>query len=105
VSLDAIRAFKLVTHHEVDAIFEAMRRLLPGLTERQCNDLIATATAVSGAFWQMANPGPEVAALYDSDPGMLPFPMLHARLRHPPFEIEPLLRRVLTAMLKGMLGQ
>ena len=34
VSLEAVRAFKLVTHNEVDAIIEVMRRLLPGLTER-----------------------------------------------------------------------
>jgi len=53
----------------------------------------------------MANPGPDVAALYRSDPQMLPFPMLDARRRHAVFEIEPLVRRVLTAMLKGMLGE
>jgi AcrR family transcriptional regulator len=104
VSLEAVRAFKLVTHNEVDVIVKVMRRLLPGLTERDCIDVIATATSVSGAFWQMANPGPDVAALYRSDPQMLPFPMLDARRRHAVFEIEPLVRRVLIAMLKGMLG-
>jgi len=105
VSLEAVRAFKLVTHNEVDGIVKVMRRLLPGLTERDCIDVIATATSVSGAFWQMANPGTDVAALYRSDPQMLPFPMLDARRRHAVFEIEPLVRRVLTAMLKGMLGE
>src|SRR6476661_1620566 len=105
VSLETVRAFKLVTHNEVDAIVKVMRRLLPGLTERDCIDVIATATSVSGAFWQMANPGTDVAALYRSDPQMLPFPMLDARRRHAVFEIEPLVRRVLTAMLKGMLGE
>ena len=34
VSLDAVRAFKLVTLAEVDAIVTVLRRLLPGLTER-----------------------------------------------------------------------
>jgi len=105
VSLEAVRAFKLVTHNEVDAIVEAMRRLLPGLTQRDSIDFIAAATAQSGAFWQMANPGPEVAALYRSDASMAPFPMLDARLRNAVFEIEPLMRRVLTAMLKGTLGE
>jgi AcrR family transcriptional regulator len=105
VSLEAVRAFKLVTHNEVDAIVEVMRRLLPGLTRRDCVDIIAAATAQSGAFWQMANPGPEVAALYRSDASMVPFPMLDARLHNAVFEIEPLLRRVLTAMLKGTLGE
>jgi AcrR family transcriptional regulator len=95
VSLEAVRAYKLGTHHEVDAIVEVMRRLLPGLTERDCIDIIATATSLSGAFWQMANPPPEVAALYRSDP----------RLAHAVFEIEPRVRRVLTTLLKGMLGE
>jgi len=36
---------------------------------------------------------------------MLPFPMLDARRRHAAFEMEPLVRRVLTAMLKGTLGE
>ena len=105
VSLEAVRAFKLATHNEVDAIVEVMRRLLPGLTRRDCIDIIAAATSLSGAFWQMANPGPEVAALYRSDPRMVPFPMLDWRLRPAVFEIEPLVRRVLTAMLKGLLGE
>jgi AcrR family transcriptional regulator len=95
VSLEAVRAYKLGTHHEVDAIVEVMRGLLPSLTQRDCIDVIATATSLSGAFWQMANPPPEVAALYRSD----------ARLAHAVFEIEPRVRRVLTALLKGMLGK
>jgi AcrR family transcriptional regulator len=95
VSLEAVRAYKLGTHHEVDAIVEVMRRLLPSLTERDCIDVLATATSLSGAFWQMANPPPAVAALYRSD----------ARLAHAVFEIEPRVRRVLTSMLKGMLGE
>jgi AcrR family transcriptional regulator len=92
VSLEAVRAFKLVTHHEVDAIVEIMERLLPGFTERDCIDVIGTATSLSGAFWQMANPPQEVAALYRSD----------KRMSHAVFEIEPRVRRVLTAILKGM---
>ena len=94
VSLEAVRAYKLVTHHEVDAIVEVMRRLLPGLTEQDCIDVIATATSLSGAFWQMGNPPPEVAALYRTDP----------RMSHALFEIQPRVRRTLTAMLKGTLG-
>jgi hypothetical protein len=43
----------------------------------------------------MANPAPEVAALYRSDP----------RMAHAVFEIEPRVRRILTAMLKGTLGE
>jgi AcrR family transcriptional regulator len=92
VSLDAVRGFKLVTLTEVDAIVTVVRRLLPGLTERDGIDLIAAATAMSGAFWQMATPGPEVAALYRSDP----------RLAHAVVDVEPRVARLLTAMLTGM---
>ena len=89
-----MRAFKLVTLAEVDAIVAVVRRLLPGLTERDGVDLIAAATAMSGAFWQMATPGPEVAALYRSDP----------RLAHAVVGVEPRVARVLEAMLEGMLA-
>jgi hypothetical protein len=92
VSLETVRAFKLVTLTEVDAIVAVIRRLLPGLTERDGVDLIAAATAMAGAFWQMATPGPEAAALYRSDP----------RLAHAVVDVEPRVARLLTAMLQGM---
>ena len=94
VSLAAVRAFKLVTLTEVSAIVAVLRRLLPGLTERDGVDLIAAATSMSGAFWQMATPGPEVAALYRSDP----------RLAHAVVDVEPRVARLLAAMLAGMLA-
>jgi AcrR family transcriptional regulator len=94
VSLDAVRTFKLVTLAEVDAIVTVVRRLMPALTERDGVDLIAAATAMSGAFWEMATPGPEVAALYRSDP----------RLAHAVVDVEPRVTRLLQAMLTGMLA-
>jgi hypothetical protein len=42
VSLEAVRAFKLVTHTEVDAIIEVIRQLMPGLTQRDGIDIVAT---------------------------------------------------------------
>jgi AcrR family transcriptional regulator len=92
VSLETVRAFKLVTLAEVEAIVAVVRRLLPALSERDGVDLIAAATAMSGAFWQMATPGPEVAALYRSDP----------RLAHAVVDVEPRVARLLAAMLAGM---
>jgi AcrR family transcriptional regulator len=93
VSLDAVRAFKLVTLAEVDAITAVVLRLLPGLTQLDGVDLIAAATSMAGAFWQMATPGPEVTALYRSDP----------RLAHAVVDVEPRVARLLEAMLKGIL--
>ncbi|MEV7991853.1 TetR family transcriptional regulator [Streptomyces sp. NPDC086077] len=91
VSIDSVRAFKLVTLKEVELIGDELRRLL-GLTELQNVDLIATATSMAGALWQMATPGPRLRELYASDP----------RLGHAVVEVEPRLRRVLTAFLIGI---
>ncbi|GAA4173595.1 TetR/AcrR family transcriptional regulator [Gryllotalpicola koreensis] len=91
VSLESVREFKLVTLEEVDAIGAELTRLL-GLSEQQRVDVIATATSMAGALWQMATPGPEVEALYRSDP----------RLGHAIVEVGPRLTRVLTALLGGL---
>ena len=90
VSIESVRAFKLVTLEEVAAIRAELVRLL-GLTEQQAVDVIATATSLAGAFWQMATPGPEIQQLYRSDP----------RLAHAVVEVGPRVTRVLTALLTG----
>ncbi|MFI8203521.1 TetR/AcrR family transcriptional regulator [Streptomyces sp. NPDC085937] len=90
VSLDAVRDFKLVTLHEVALIGTELNRLL-GLDEQQVLDLVSTATGMAGALWQMASPGPRLRELYTTDP----------RLGHAVVEVEPRLRRILTAFLTG----
>lgn len=94
VSVETVRAFKLEVHEHVDAIAAELRRLRPGMTEQQSIDVIATATSLAGAQWQMATPGPELEELYRSDP----------RLRHAIVHVEPRLTRVLTALLAGLAG-
>ncbi|MEV0528877.1 TetR family transcriptional regulator [Streptomyces sp. NPDC050439] len=91
VSTEAVRAFKLVTLEEVARIGGELHRLLD-LTEEQAVDTLATATSMAGALWQMATPGPLLRQLYTSDP----------RLGHAIVEVEPRLRRVLTALLIGL---
>ena len=93
VSVEAVRAFKLVTHTELDAIALVVRSLLPTLSGLDAVDLIAAATSLSGAFWQMATPGPEIAALYRSDP----------RLSHAVFDVEARVQRLLSALIQGFL--
>jgi Tetracyclin repressor-like, C-terminal domain len=56
--------------------------------------VVATATSLAGALWQVATPGPEVREPYRSDP----------RLAHAVVEVGPRLTRVLTAMLTGLGG-
>jgi AcrR family transcriptional regulator len=91
VSLESVRAFQLATLEEVHAISADLTRLRD-LTEQQAVDVIATATSMAGALWQMATPGPEVQQLYRSDP----------RLAHATVEVGPRLTRVLTALLTGL---
>ncbi|WP_369185856.1 TetR family transcriptional regulator [Streptomyces sp. Y1] len=92
VSVEAVRTFKLVTLSAVEAIVAAVRARLPELTEADGVDLMAAATSMAGSFWQIATPGPQIAALYRADP----------RLAHAIVEVEPRLARILTAMLQGM---
>jgi len=89
-----VREFKLTTRDGLGQIVPAVRAALPGLTEKDGVDLVAAATSMAGTFHQIATPGPEVAALYRSDP----------RLSHALVEVEPRLARILGAMLRGMLA-
>jgi hypothetical protein len=91
VSLESVRTFKLATLEEVEAIGAELTRL-SWLDEQERVDVIATATSLAGALWQMATPGPLVQELYRSDP----------RLAHAIVEIGPRLTRVLTAQLTGL---
>ena len=93
VSVEAVREFKLATLAAREDVFAALDERLPSLGRDDALDLIATAVALAGAFWQIATPGPEVAALYRSDP----------RLAHAVVEVEPRLARILTATIQGML--
>jgi AcrR family transcriptional regulator len=91
VSLEVVRAFKLSVHADFSPLVDDLRRLLR-LTEPQGIDVIAAATSMAGAFWQMAAPGTELRAFYESTP----------ELAHAVVDVEPRLRRLLTAMLIGM---
>lgn len=91
VSPAQVRAFKLVTHAEVNAIVAELQRLRPTLSEVEAVDVIATATAMAGALWQMATPAPEVLALYRSDPD----------LSLAIFDVAARLTRILTALIDG----
>jgi AcrR family transcriptional regulator len=93
VSVEAVHRFKLVAHAEVDAIAASLCALQPTLSRTDAVDVIAATTSMSGAFWQMATPGPEIAALYSSDP----------RLSHAVVDVEDRVRRLTAAILRGLL--
>ncbi|MFD0783072.1 TetR family transcriptional regulator [Micromonospora azadirachtae] len=91
VSLAAAYQFKTITLAQVDTIAEALRRLL-GITALQALDVVAAATSMAGALWQMAAPGTSLRDLYET----------HPELAHAAVDVGPQLTRILTALLTGM---
>lgn len=92
VSPESVRSFKLIALGQVDAISTAITTARPGLSERDAVDIIAAATSIAGAMWQMANPGETLADVYRGDP----------RLAHAIVDLEPTLTRILAALITGM---
>jgi AcrR family transcriptional regulator len=91
VSIDAIRSFKLIALNEVKLIGVELKRLK--LSSRQATDVIATATSMAGAFWQMATPSSEVLTLYRNEP----------QLAHAVVDVERRLMQILAALISGFL--
>ncbi|MEU2872201.1 TetR family transcriptional regulator [Streptomyces olivoreticuli] len=90
VSLESVRSFKLTAIAEVAAVGEALRRVA-ALSPAQAGNVVATATAMAGALWQMAAPGTELRRLYESDPD----------LAHAVIDVAPRLTDILSALLRG----
>ena len=91
VSVEQVRAFKLVTHDVVDKIVAELRRIRTAMSDEQAVDVIATATSMAGAMWQMATPAAEIMELYRSDPAM----------GLAVFDVTARLQRILTALIDG----
>ncbi|MEU1818417.1 TetR family transcriptional regulator [Streptomyces roseifaciens] len=90
VSLESVRSFKLIAIAEVEAVGEALRRVV-ALSPAQAGDVVATAAAMAGALWQMAAPGTALRRLYESDPD----------LAHAVVDVAPRLTGILSALLRG----
>ncbi len=90
VSIEAVREFKLAVLAEVALVSAAIARVA-GLDPAEAGDVMAAATSLAGALWQMATPSGELALLYRSDP----------RMAHAVVDIEPRLARTLAAMIRG----
>ncbi len=90
VSLESVRSFKVTAIAEVQAVGEVLCEVA-GLTPAQAGDVVATATSMAGALWQMAAPGTELRRLYESDPD----------LAHAVVDVAPRLTGILSAMLRG----
>ncbi|WP_344867850.1 TetR/AcrR family transcriptional regulator [Amycolatopsis ultiminotia] len=90
VSLDTAFEFKTAVLGEVAGI-AARLRTAAGIDEQAASDVIATATGMAGALWQMAAPGTKLRELYEQ----------HPELAHAVVAVEPRLTSILTALLTG----
>jgi hypothetical protein len=90
VSLDAVRSFKLVALSESGAVADSLSQRL-SLRPEQSRNVVATATAMAGALWQMAVPGPRLRHLYETDPD----------LSHALVDVAPRLTGILDGLLAG----
>jgi hypothetical protein len=93
VSFESVRAFKIETLGNVARAGAELSRLL-GLSSEQAGDVVAAATSLAGALWQMATPGPELAEFYRTEPGM----------SHVIVDLAPRLARILAPLIAGMRG-
>jgi AcrR family transcriptional regulator len=90
VSFAAVRSFKLTAIAEAGAVSAALCDILD-LTEEQGGNVVATATAMAGALWQMAAPGTELRRFYQDTP----------ELAHALIDVAPRLTDILAALLTG----
>ncbi|MDP5226291.1 MULTISPECIES: TetR family transcriptional regulator [Arthrobacter] len=90
VSAESVREFKIAAITAAGAVASALQRCL-GLAPNAAWNTVSTATAMAGALWQMATPGADIRALYESDPD----------LAHAVVEVEPRLTDILTALIDG----
>ncbi|MFD7288357.1 TetR/AcrR family transcriptional regulator [Streptomyces sp. NPDC059863] len=90
VSTDTVRTFKQRAIAEVERTADTLCAITP-LKADQARAVVTTATSMAGALWQMAAPGTQLRAFYESDP----------ELAHSVVDVEPRLTDILTALLTG----
>jgi len=90
VSLESVRSFKISTLAEADAVAATLCRVLP-LDHHRARNVVATATSMAGALWQMAAPTTRLRQVYEADPD----------LAHAVVEVAPRLTDILAGLLRG----
>ncbi|MFJ4653277.1 hypothetical protein ACIP5Y_18600 [Nocardia sp. NPDC088792] len=90
VSAPVVKDFKLTAIDAAVSVAAAVETRT-GIEGSEAMNVIATATAMAGALWQMAAPGTALRTLYETDPD----------LAHALVDVEPRLTDILTALLTG----
>ncbi|GAB2539756.1 TetR family transcriptional regulator [Nocardia heshunensis] len=90
VSQEKVKAFKIRALAAVAEIGAALCTVTP-LGLDQARRVVATATSMAGAMWQMAAPGTHLRAFYESEP----------ELAHAIVDVEPSLTDILGTLITG----
>lgn len=90
VSLEAVTGFKRVALTSAKTVAESLQNHL-GMDQEGARNVVATATGMAGALWQMAAPGTQLRRLYETDP----------ELGHAIVDVEPRLSAILEALIRG----
>ncbi|WP_433574834.1 TetR family transcriptional regulator [Nocardia brasiliensis] len=90
VSLERVKAFKTGAIAVVADVSAALCTVTP-LRLDQAHSVVATATAMAGAMWQMAAPTTNLREFYRAEP----------ELAHAVVEVEPRLTDIIEALLTG----
>jgi AcrR family transcriptional regulator len=90
VSLEKVRAFKTGALAAVAEVGAALCTVTP-LRLDEARGVVATATSMAGAMWQMAAPGTKLRAFYEAEP----------ELAHAIVDVEPRLTDIIDALITG----
>ncbi|MEZ0112142.1 AcrR family transcriptional regulator [Catenulispora sp. EB89] len=90
VSFEKVKAFKTRAIAAVAEIAAALCTATP-LRLDQARSVVASTTSLAGAMWQMAAPGTNLRAFYESEP----------ELAHAVVDVEPSLTDIISALITG----
>jgi AcrR family transcriptional regulator len=90
VSQEKVKAFKTRALAAVTEVGSVLCTVTP-LRLDQARRVVATATSMAGAMWQMAAPGTKLRAFYESEP----------ELTHAIVDVEPALTDIIGALITG----
>jgi AcrR family transcriptional regulator len=93
VSPEAVRGYKLISLAAVGEAADVVHHALPDLTAGECLEFIAVIASLAGSLWQIANPAPDLAAMFAADPS----------LASACVDLVPRLRRTAEIVLAGLI--
>jgi AcrR family transcriptional regulator len=92
VSLESVRPFKHAAVGGVTRIAEAVREVLPALSEQDAFELVGAVTMLAASLWQIGHPPETLARLYAEEP----------ELGHAQLPFVPTITRMAETIIRGL---